>query len=284
MIARPSPSPFEDADEAIDWLPLDWHPDRFDVEEAQSALRAAFAASVEVNGELAGLVGQSELGGSRALTQVLTRPGSHGPAEVSEVEAARLLEPFTALLDLIGDGVQLTGAGYLPPALVEQLAEVTGIAGWWIGKANREDLTPPVARLHAGARALGLVRVNKKTLSPTTFARANRSQPLALWRHIVSRLPVGRTEFDRQAGALTLAVIGSETPAEQWQREIRDVLMDLGWRVSGDGPYQQFSVDNPTLAVLELLAGETRHGRLAGVEPAVAATARAAIKRADAGT
>ena len=35
------PPPFEDADHARDWLPLEWHPGRFDVEEADTALAAA---------------------------------------------------------------------------------------------------------------------------------------------------------------------------------------------------------------------------------------------------
>ncbi len=49
------------------------------------------------------------------------------------------------LLDVVGDGVTLTGAGYLKPTAVEQIAHRTGITEWWIGKANREDLTWPVA-------------------------------------------------------------------------------------------------------------------------------------------
>ena len=102
---------------------------------------------------------------------MLARPGPHAAVEVSEADAARLIEPFVVLLDLIGDGVRLTSAGYLPPALVEQLAERTGVTGWWIGNANREDLTRPVARLRESARALGLVRVRNGRLAPTAVAR-----------------------------------------------------------------------------------------------------------------
>ena len=179
------------------------------------------------------------------------------------------------MLDLIGDGVRLTSAGYLPPALVEQLAERTGVTGWWIGNANREDLTRPVARLRESARALGLVSVRNGRLAPTAVARQGYDQPLALWRHIVSRLPLGRTEFDRQAGWLTLAVVGSGLPAEEWEREIRTLLLGLGWRVEGSPVLDRFSVNSPTLDALELLCGETRRGRLTGLDPAVAATARA---------
>jgi hypothetical protein len=64
--------------------------------------------------------------------------------------------------------------------LVEQFAERTGITEWWIGKANREDLTPPVAVVHETARALGLVSVRKGRLTPTVAASAPGRTP-ALW-------------------------------------------------------------------------------------------------------
>ncbi|MFD9664140.1 plasmid pRiA4b ORF-3 family protein [Rhodococcus sp. NPDC059968] len=271
------PPPFEDAGHARDWLPLDWHPDRFDVDEANIALAAAVAAPAPVAGELAALREQLERGGNRALTQVLARSAFRTAVEVSETDAARLIEPYVTLLDLIGDGVRLTNAGYLPPALVEQLAERAGVTGWWIGKANREDLTWPVAQLRDSARALGLVSVRKGRLAPTALAGRCRDQPLALWRHILSRLPVGRTEFDRQAGWLALAVVGSGIAAEEWKREIRNLLLSLGWRVQGSPFPDRVAVASPTLDVLELLSGKTHHGRLTGLNPAVAATARAVI-------
>ncbi|MDJ0419990.1 plasmid pRiA4b ORF-3 family protein [Rhodococcus opacus] len=270
------PAPFEDAGHARDWLPLYWHPDRFDVEEANTALAAAVAAPVPVAGELAALREQLEQAGNRALTQVLARTAPPAAVEVSEADAARLIEPYVVLLDVIGDGVRLTSAGYLPPALVERLAERTCVTGWWIGKANREDLTWPVAQLRDSARALGLVSVRKGRLAPTALARRCRDQPSALWRHIISRLPVGRTDFDRQAGWLALAVVGSGSPAEEWTSEIRNLLLGLGWRVEGSPVLPVAAVVSPTLDVLELLSGKTR-GRLTGLDPTVAATARAVI-------
>lgn len=271
------PPPFEDASHALGWLPLDWDPDRFDVDDENAAVTTAIATPAPVVGELAALLQQLERRGDRTLTQVLARPESHAAVEVSESEAARLVEPFVVLLDVIGDGVRLTSAGYLPPALVEQLAELTGVTDWWIGKANREDLTWPVAGLRDVARALGLVSARKGRLAPTAAVRRCRDQPLALWRHVVSRLPVGKAEFDRQAGWLTLAVAGSGVPAEEWDQEIRDLLLGLGWRIEGRPFPELVAVDIPTLDVLELLSGKTRRSRLIGLDPAVAATARAVI-------
>ena len=195
------PGVFDDAAHARDWLPLDWHPDHFDVEEANAALAIAVAEPVAVTGELAELAEQLERRGIRLLREVLGRPFSHGPTEVTDDEAARLTETYRIFLDVIGDGVALTSAGYLPPALVEQFAERTGITEWWIGKANREDLTTPVADVRETARALGLVSVRKGRLSPTAAAVRCRQDPQALWRTSSGDFRwAPRTPIDRPAG------------------------------------------------------------------------------------
>ena len=271
------PSPFDTADDARDWLPLEWHPDRFDVAETSAAIAAAMLAPVPVPDELAALRTRLEHRGDPTLTHLLERAATHPVVEVDESAAARLLEPYLELLDVIGDGVHLTAAGYLPPAVVEPLADRTGVTGWWIGSANREDLTRPLARLRASARALGLIGVRKGRLTPTALARRSRHQPVALWQHIVSRLPIGRTDFDRQAGWAALAVVASGTPADEWNNEIRALLLGLGWRVADRPSFATIAVDSPTLEVLEFLAGRARSGRVTGLHPAVAATARAAI-------
>jgi hypothetical protein len=274
------PAGFDDAAHAHDWLARDWHPDQFDVEEVNAALAIAVAEPVAVTGELAKLVEQLEHRGIRSLRELLGRPFSHGPTEVSDAEAARLTETYRTFLDVIGDGVALTTAGYLPPAVVEQFAERSGITDWWIGKANREDLTPPVAEVRDTARALGLVSVRKGRLSPTTAAARCQQEPQALWRHIVGRLPLGSKDAERQAGWMALAVVGSGVPAQEWHSEISHLLFALGWR-SGHDRFSPPPVHSATLDVLNQLAGaaRTRWRETAGVDPAVATTARAVIRR-----
>ncbi len=273
------PGNFDDAAHARDWLPLDWHPDHFDVEETNAALAIAVAEPVEVTGELAELAEQLERRGVRLLREVLGRPFSHGPTEVTEVEAARVTETYRTFLEVIGDGVTLTAAGYLPPAVVEQIAERTGIAEWWIGKANREDLTYPVADIRTTARALGLVSVRKGRLSPTAAAIRCGHDPKALWRHIVGRLPLGTKRAERQAGWMALAVAGSGVPAQEWRSEVSDLLFAAGWR-SGHDRVSPPPAHSPTLDVLNQLAGaaRARWGEIKGIDLAVAATARAVIR------
>ncbi len=102
--------------------------------------------------------------------------------------------------------------------MVEEIATRTGIAQWWIGKANREDLTYPVAEIRSTARALGLVSVRKGRLTPTAAALRCAGDPQALLAHVVGRLPLGTKDFERQAGWMVLAVAGSGTPVERVAR------------------------------------------------------------------
>lgn len=273
------PEVFDNATHARDWLPLDWHPDHFDLGEVNATLSVALAEPVEVTGELAELVGQLEQRGIRSLREVLGRPLSHGPTEVTDDQAARLTEAYRVLLDLVGDGVALTSAGYLPPKLVEQFAERTGITGWWIGKANREDLTPPVAAVRETARALGLLSVRKGRLMPTAAGVRTRQDPHVLLQHIVGRLPLGTKDFDRHAGWMALAVASSGVPAEHWREEVGELLLALGWRTNRDR-HSPPPAQSPTLVVLEELAGAARTGwRVTGTDLGVAATARSVIRQ-----
>lgn len=273
------PDVFDDGADARAWLPMDWHPDHFDLTETNEAIAVAMAEPVAVTGELAELLEAFERRGIRRLREVLSGPISHGPTDVSKDEAARLTETYRLFVDAVGDGVSLTSAGYLPPSLVERFAKDAGITRWWIGKANREDLTPPVAAVRESARSLGLVTVRKGRLTPTAAAARIRDDPQALLQHIVGRLPLGTKDFERQSGWLALAVVGSGTPAQDWHDAISDLLFSLGWRTSRES-YSPPPARSPTLDVLEKLAGTTRTGwDISGVDLEVAAVSRVAIRR-----
>src|SRR3954467_3101481 len=61
-------------------------------------------------------------------------PGGPDPAAV---------EPYRWLLTRVGDGIRLTQAGHLPPAVVEETMHILGWDADWIGKMNWEDQTYP---------------------------------------------------------------------------------------------------------------------------------------------
>lgn len=272
------PQVFDSTEHARAWLPEGWHPDVFSLEETNELIAAVTAYPAPLTGEFASLLELSRNRGSRSLRDALSHPASHGPTEISADEAARVTEPFGVLLTIIGEGTALTSAGYLKPADVEQIAQRTGIAEWWIGKVNREDLTWPVAQLRANARSLGLVSVRKGRITPTHAARRCAGDPDALLRHIVGRLPLWRTPAERHAGWAALAVAGSDTPGELWDEGISGLMFDLGWR-DGKNGLGAPAADSPTLDVLRLLGGAMRrHWRLHGVDATVAAVARAATR------
>ncbi|WP_220433260.1 plasmid pRiA4b ORF-3 family protein [Kocuria coralli] len=272
------PDVFDSPEDGRAWLPVGWHPDAFDVNETNELLTALIAEPVPVVKELASLLEFSGQRGARGLRQTLVQPSMYGPTEISTDAAAEVIEPFQILLDVIGNGSDLTGAGYLKPAAVEQIAQRTGITRWWIGKTNREDLTFPVAELRATARALGLISVREGRIAPTQVIKRHAGDPQAILRHITGRLPLGRSAAERHAGWAALAVVGSERPAELWDASISALMFDLGWGIRGN-PYAAPPADSPTLAALTLLAGATHErGRLHGVNAAVAAVARIVIR------
>ncbi len=123
------PGVFDDAAHAHDWLPVDWHPDHFDVEEANAALAIAVAEPVAVTGELAELAEQLDRRGIRLLREVLGPPAlprpDRGHRRRGRPADRDLPDPSSTSS---ATASALTAAGYLPPAVVEQIAERTGIS------------------------------------------------------------------------------------------------------------------------------------------------------------
>jgi hypothetical protein len=167
--------------------------------------------------------------------------------ELDEETAARMVRPFTVLLDAVGDGVKLTAAGYLPPTVVQTIFEELDMGDEWIGKGNREDLTIPVLQLRETAQQLKLLGKYKGRLVPTARGRDLAGDPVGLWWHLAGELPVGGRDVadaEWQAGVLLLALMaaGSTDNAEV---TIAKLLTGLGWAV-GDGQ----PIDRRTVAAL----------------------------------
>jgi len=134
-----------------------------------------------------------------------------------------------------------------------------------------------VASLRASARSLGLVSVRKGRLAPTRAAKGLADDPERLLRHIIGRLPLGKTDADRHAGWVSLAVTGSEASGRSLREQISEGMYGLGWRDGRDGiglPPAQ----NPTLEVLRLPGGELQRARRRSGETSVAAVARAVMR------
>jgi hypothetical protein len=175
--------------------------------------------------------------------------------DVDVATAARMVRPFTVLLDTIGGGVKLTGAGYLPPAVVQTVFDELDMGDEWIGKGNREDLTIPVLQLRETAQRLKLLRRYKGRLVPTARGRELAGDPAGLWRHLAGALPVGGRDVsdpEWQAGVLLLALMaaGSTDNAEM---TIAKLLTGLGWAVGDGQPIDRRTVTGLIAADVHLL-------------------------------
>ncbi len=203
-----------------------------------------------------------------------------------EVEpAARMVRPFTVLLDTVGDGVKLTAAGYLPPAVVQTIFDELDMGDEWIGKGNREDLTVPVLQLRETAQQLKLLRKYKGRLVPTARGRDLAGDPVGLWWHLARALPVGGRDVsdpEWQAGVLLLALMASGS-TDNAELTIAKLLTGLGWAVGDGQPIDRRTVTGLIAADVHLLRqlGAFERDRRSGWPGAVTsdgiALARAAL-------
>lgn len=258
------PEPFQDAEQAHDWLPLDYDPDAFDAAEATAAMRAwASGEHLPWHGlpqPLADLVqGLRGEGRSQASTW-LTALGPRLPVALDKEDVRLAARPWTAVLGAVGSGTQLTAAGSLPPAVVEQIARAAGVTDRWIGKANREDLTPPVANLRRHAQQIGLLRKSKSDLVPTARALAVANRPRELVAAVLERLPLGKG-FESEAGWLLLLGLAAGVQGAALDGGIAVMLTDRGWGTRGSAGVSASHAhqgSRPTLDTLECMAGGYR--------------------------
>lgn len=273
------PEPFQDAEHAHDWLPLDYDPDAFDAAEATAAMREwASGEHLPWHGlpePLAALLQGLRGEGWWQASAWLTALGPRRPVELDEDDVRLATLPWSALLEAIGTGTQLTAAGYLPPVVVEQVARTAGGTDWSVGRARREDLTPPVAMLRQGAQQVGLLRKAKGVLTPTARARAVADRPRELVSTVLQRLPLGRG-FEADAGWFLLLGLAAGVGGDGLDAGIAEMLTDRGWGTrSGPGvtPRDARHGSLPTLFVLESMTGGRR-----AVDPArLTRLARAAL-------
>lgn len=273
----------------------DWDPEAFSVEETEKALRptlaslggsAGVAASLRTVGSgfsdvLAELVDQSHRE-PKPLARLLAA------AELDRLETPepatrqRLAHPWLHLLDVVGSGMTLTSAGWLPPAVVSRLATDLDLLAPWMGKGNREQNMLPVKLLRLTATDLGLLRKRKGELLPTTAGLRLAGDPDGMWHHVVASLPLGRTPVEKHAGALALlAVASGEQPPDLIRRWGSDLLWSAGWAVPGNLPPSDWEVldyARPTWNVLRVATSDDGPRSRRSVPEELRQLARAALR------
>ncbi|MFT4085685.1 MAG: plasmid pRiA4b ORF-3 family protein [Gordonia sp. (in: high G+C Gram-positive bacteria)] len=221
--------------------------------------------------------------------QYVRRTGLLEPVTPSAEVRAQLTAPFAWLLEAVGpEGLALSKAGWLPPAVV--LDGMTSL-GWHeprIGSSTREQSTPPLAALREAATRLGLVRVLKGRLVRTGHGNRAAAGPDALWDSLVARILERLSPGAQVAGtALLLTYADGRPPAGLPDRTWRDVAFVLevcGWAPSG--PSDEFdwgsisAITRPVETVLDCLGstqGKTGWPPHRGRDPHLADFARAVL-------
>jgi hypothetical protein len=174
-----------------------------------------------------------------------------GPIDVDETAAAQALRRYAWLLHRVGDGLPLTAAGWLPPAVVTEAMDALWPDDRWIGKRNREDLTEPVRRLRACAQRLGLLRIHRGRLLVTKAGAGLRGDPTRLWQHVAERL-VGKPKdpFTRSAAALLLLAAAAGSVDDE---QLAAVLTAAGWSGRGGTGVHRYAVRGAAGHVDEVL-------------------------------
>lgn len=188
--------------------------------------------------------------------------------------AAEMTAPIRWLIDAVGtDGLTLTKAGWMPPAVVLAGMQTLGWRDDWIGEANREDITWPMRHLRAAAQRMGIVRVQKGRLLLGADAKKVLADPDRVWRLVASRVLRGLSDVEVDAATLRLIAIadGSADSADRAQaaRAIGYGLEMLGWSPRDGRPFTPAVIDQLTARVdslledLRVLPGHGRRGRAA---------------------
>ena len=239
------------------WLPDDYDPAAFSVDEVNQQLLAAPLPDLAGWHPLIADLLDRYHGGPLSPLGRLIKDATTGPTDLNDAQVQAAVRRYQHLLRTIGDGVKLTAAGYLPPRIVHALYLELGLHQRWIGAGNREDQTLPVLDLRETATALGLLRKHNGRLSLTRFATQHLDDPRALLAHIGSRLPLGRP-YERDAGLVALLQAAVGQPLVDLDQYAGGILLDVGWRVDGatiEQAARQWTW--PTMSVFEILTADT---------------------------
>jgi hypothetical protein len=218
----------------------DFDPEQLDIDAVNNELALLFAApSANEPGPGSEPLIQEQAnrmppGLRREFRSYLHAAGLDGPATVEADVAEAMTAPYLWLTRRIGsEGLSLTAAGWLPPAVVREAMTDLGWAKDWIGKANREDQTLPVLQLRESTQRLGLIRKIKGRLVLTSAAKRLLDDPTGLWLFLARSIAHRhRHDSERDAALLLLLEVaaGKRTDWADYLEAVAFGLGALGWR------------------------------------------------------
>ncbi len=218
------------------------------------------------------------------LRRHLRRSGLLAPRQLCDEDVADAVKPYAWLIERIGvDGLTLTKAGWMPPAVVLDGMTTLGWRDEWIGEANREDLTYPLRALRSSAEQLRLIRRVKGRLELVSRTRPAIGRP-ALLAEQIARMLLRQRMTDGQRVASTIFAIGladgSITTRRDAEHEVLGTLSELGYVDPQGRELDQrwfSSLTEPVLDVLEPLGLWRSDGRRRNIPPTGALRAVAGL-------
>lgn len=250
-----------DPEELRQWLPAGYDPQHFDVDQANRVLSRVNGQSGEspVIGEGRGDFTSAALHPdlNALLSKLSLRPRTTlvghlarlVPEDLSDAEVHYLTQWLAAFLTRVGvDGVDLTPAGYLKPAVVEALVEEFGLKGEVYGKGNREVNVLPVSRARSLAASAKLVRTAKGRLLLTVPGRKLLpgsglwTDPRPLLVQVLAYLPIARDPAERDATMIWMVGVALGLDRSEREKLALEVLTAAGWQLDDGTPLSPAAV------------------------------------------
>jgi hypothetical protein len=151
------------------------------------------------------------------------------------------LEPITWFLAWMGDGVQLTDAGYLPTAMVRSGAERFGWdKGWSEDPPKKESDSMELIALHELLRDAGAIRHRTGTARVTAGGQRMMGDLTYAWRSLAASLAWNEWSA-AVAEAHVLLLLDGENDQDSANEKATELLAESGWRAE-DGSLNQRDV------------------------------------------
>lgn len=151
----------------------------------------------------------SGLAGSSLQQALGDRVAEVGASAGPSPEGEALREALAAHLWLLeraasADGLPLTAAGWMKPAMLTEFTTVLPTAADWIHSATREIDVHIVSEFRATLQNYRLVRKYKNSLRLTEAGKAALADPADLWAFLVERLVPDDDDFTGSVGTVVL--------------------------------------------------------------------------------
>jgi len=173
------------------------------------------------------------------------------------------LAPAAWFLEYVGVGAKMTGAGFLPTAMVSDGADRFGWdKGWSDDPPKKESDSRELGALHQLLLDAGAVRHRKGLIARTSVGTKMLEDPEYAWRTIAASL-TPQQWLSSVAQVYTLLLLDGESDTEILCDRSRTILTEFGYRF-GDEPPGKFDVRSAWRHVsepLDVLDGYTESGR-----------------------